>query len=163
MPEKIYIMTGPVRSGKTTLLSKWSAEKKDVFGILTPVVRGKRFFYDAHTKEKFEMEAEPGEKNIFVIGRFVFSKNSFVKAIEILKKAIQNDKDWVVVDEIGPLELKGKGFSTILKTLLKTKESFKLLIVVRETLAEKVIDHFKIDKNKLVIVKADPAIFESLS
>ncbi len=55
---KIYILTGPVNSGKTTKLMNWVEKKSNVGGILTPVVDGKRHLYSiASQKYKiFELE-----------------------------------------------------------------------------------------------------------
>jgi nucleoside-triphosphatase THEP1 len=151
MPDQnIYLLTGPVQTGKTTSLINWTKKKNDVFGILTPVVDGKRMFRDAHTQEQFSMEAATGEKEILTVGRFIFSKTNFDKAIQILRDAMQSKK-WLVIDEIGPLELRGEGFCTILKGILQNRgEEQIILLVVREGLAEKVKEYFDI-KGTLIV------------
>jgi nucleoside-triphosphatase THEP1 len=137
----IVILTAPIQSGKTTSLINWSAERKDVHGILTPVVSGKRYFMNAQSKEQFLMEAEAKEETI-AVGRFLFSKTNFNKAIQIIRDVIHKD-GWLVMDEIGPLELRGEGFCDVLKeVLLRRKE--KILLVVREGMAEKVKVYFSI-------------------
>jgi nucleoside-triphosphatase THEP1 len=137
----IYILSAPIQSGKTTSLINWSAARKDVHGILTPVINGKREFMNAQTKERFPMEAR-GEEETLVIGRFVFSKAGFDKAIQIIRNAINND-GWLLIDEIGPLELKGEGFCDVLKEVLESRQE-KIVLVVREGMAEKVKDFFMI-------------------
>ena len=159
MPEKIYILTGPVQSGKTTKLMKWSIDKKEVSGILTPVVDGKRVFYNVRTKEQFRMEAEPGEENILEIGKFIFSKDSFERAIYILEKAMENNSGWLIIDEIGPLELRGEGFAEVMKNILDKGNSSRLLIVVRENLIQRVIDFFKINRDRAEVLKIDAVFF----
>lgn len=140
MPENgLYILTGPVQSGKTTSLLNWCSKRNDVYGILTPVVNAKRVFMDAHTKEQFAMEAMPGEKETLAIGRFIFSKTNFEKAIGIIRKAIHKD-GWLVIDEIGPLELRGEGFCDVLKEAI-AKRSGNMILVVREGLAESIQYH----------------------
>ena len=113
-----------------------------MYGILTPVINGKRVFMNANTKEQFPMEAT-GDEEPFAIGRFVFSKKSFNKAIQIIRDAVSKD-GWLIIDEIGPLELKGEGFSEVLKEVL-LKRNDKLLLVVREGLIQPVKDYFMID------------------
>jgi nucleoside-triphosphatase THEP1 len=143
MPEPgVYILTAPVQTGKTTSLVNWSAKRNDVYGILTPVVDGKRVFMNAHTKEQFPMEAVEGEKEVLSIGRFVFSKNNFEKAIQIILNAI-NKEGWLVIDEIGPMELRGEGFHNILKEVVLQRKG-KIILVVREGLTEKVKTSFNI-------------------
>ena len=150
----IVILTAPIQSGKTTSLIGWSVKRDDVYGILAPVVNGKRVFMNANTKEQFPMEANIGEVETVRVGKFVFSKPNFEKAIQIICDAIDKN-GWLVIDEIGPLELRDEGFSGILKKVIaKRKEN--ILLVVRDGLAQKVKDSF--DMQQAVII----TIIESL-
>ncbi len=139
---EVYILTALIQTGKTTSLINWSEKKEDVFGILTPVVNGKRMFMDVHTRQLFRMEAKEGERDVLNIGRFVFSKTNFNRAIQIIRDAI-NKNGWLVIDEIGPMELKGEGFATVLKEVVQQRKE-NTLLVVREGLAEKVKEHFQL-------------------
>ena len=136
----IYILAAPIQSGKTTSLIDWSAKRNDVDGILTPVVNGKRMFMNAATKERFPMEAVEGEAEVLTIGRFVFSKTHFGKATQIIYDAIDKE-GWLIIDEIGPLELRGEGFAETLKEVV-TERKENILLVVREGLQEKVKEYF---------------------
>jgi len=71
-----------------------------------------------------------------------FSKNNFDKAIRITGI---NKKRWLIIDEIGPLELRGGGFHTVLKEALQEQQQ-DILIVVRDkdNMPEQVINHFGI-------------------
>ena len=142
----IYLLSAPVQSGKTTSLINWSAARKDVHGILTPVIKGKRVFMNAQTREQFPMEAS-GDEETITVGRFVFSKTGFDKAIQVIRDAISKD-GWLIIDEIGPLELRGEGFSKVLKEVL-VRRNDKLLFVVRKGMAQNVNDHFRINASEL--------------
>jgi nucleoside-triphosphatase THEP1/ABC-type thiamin/hydroxymethylpyrimidine transport system permease subunit len=137
----IYILTGPVQSGKTTSLLSWVKERKDVSGILTPVIEGKRFFYDISSSAQWPMEATTGEETLLA-GRFVFSKAGFEKAVQMLQNSM-NQSQWLLIDEVGPLEIRGEGFSAILKQVLLQHRN-NLLLVVREGLAGQVVAAFDI-------------------
>ncbi len=139
----VYILTAPIQSGKTTALVDWSARRKDVMGILTPVTDGKRVFMNAATQEQFPMEAEGDEESI-AVGRFTFSKKNFIKAIQAIRENIDGN-GWLIIDEIGPLELKGEGFAGVLNELLKKRKA-SILLVVREGLAEKVKEQFHLEQ-----------------
>jgi nucleoside-triphosphatase THEP1 len=144
MPEKnIYILTAPIQSGKTTSLINWSTERKDVCGILTPVFNNKRMFMNIATGQLFAMEAGYGETATLTVGRFIFSQINFNNAIQIIREAIHTP-GWLVIDEIGPLELNGQGFHDVLKEVLMQRKN-KLVLVVRKGLAEKVNDYFMLD------------------
>lgn len=137
----IVILTAPIQSGKTTSLINWSAARDDVHGIFTPVAGGKRVFMNAQTKEQFPMEAT-GDEETLTVGKFVFSKAAFDKAIQIIRAAIHAG-GWLMIDEIGPMELKGEGFCEVLKEVLVIRNE-KTVLVVREGMAERVKEYFRI-------------------
>ncbi|MBK7567281.1 MAG: hypothetical protein IPI31_05585 [Bacteroidetes bacterium] len=148
MPKKALIVTGPINSGKTTRLTEWCKNRNDVYGILTPKINGKRVFVDVATGDQFEMEALEHEENVLSIGKYIFSVSGFVRAKNILKNATNRKNGWIIIDEVGPLELKGEGFEVELKELLNSKDdSFKVIIVVRESLVEEVVSYFGIATN----------------
>jgi nucleoside-triphosphatase THEP1 len=147
---KLIILSAPIQKGKTTSLVKWSEKRTDVFGILTPVVEGKRFFMNAHTGHLFPMEAGREETETLDVGRFVFSKKNFDRAIQIVRESSQKD-GWLIIDEIGPLELRGEGFFAIAKEILSgTNENQKILFVVREGMAERVKEFFQV--NDIILI-----------
>jgi nucleoside-triphosphatase THEP1 len=91
------------------------------------------------------MEAALDEKEIIRVGRFFFSKNNFDKAIQIIRDA-DDDSSWLIIDEIGPLELRGEGFSEVVKEILMAgNERQKIILVVREGLVDKVIDFLRVN------------------
>ncbi len=148
--KEVYILTAPIQTGKTTSLVNWSEKRNDVYGILTPVVEGKRMFMNANNRQLFLMEAKDGEVETLKVGRFIFSKTNFDKAIQIVRESI-NKQGWLVIDEIGPMEIRGEGFSNVLKEVLANRQ-YKTLIVVRdkEDMVEKVKEQFEIS-NAIII------------
>jgi len=161
MAEIIYILTGPIQSRKTTTVANWSIDKKDVFGILTPVINGKRMFMDVHSRGNFEMEANSRETKILMIGKYKFSKAGFTKAVDILRNGLNEKKGWLVVDEIGPLELRGEAFGIILKEILQSSSNQqKILLVTRESILEKVIQFFGLREYHCVVIDTESDVFK---
>jgi nucleoside-triphosphatase THEP1 len=153
--EPIYILTGEVHSGKTTSIAKWIERGNTVNGILTPDINGKRFFLNAQTKEQFEMEAPTGETYVLQVGKYVFSKAAFDKASEVLRRGLMQTSGWLIVDEIGPLELKQKGFYEVVKQIVASDNpEMKKLFVVRQSLVDEVISFFRI-QNYTIITSMD--------
>jgi nucleoside-triphosphatase THEP1 len=145
MIKDIYILTGPVHSGKTTWLMDWCSDKKNVYGIATPIVQGIRVFYDLHEKIIFPMEADIDDHNILQIGKYIFSKKAFIKAEKIISDAVDKS-NYLVIDEIGPLELRGDGFNDVLKNILsKEKIKFKLVLVIRNNILNELLNYYGID------------------
>lgn len=137
----IYLYSRPRGSGKTTSLEKWAGDRRDVNGILSPVIGGLRYFRDIRSGETFPMEAVENEDEVWEVGRFRFSRSAFEKAIQLLRAAIQAP-GWLVIDEIGPLEMRGAGFHDILKELLELQRS-PMLLVLREGLEAEWKEVFK--------------------
>jgi nucleoside-triphosphatase THEP1 len=124
----------------------WASDKDDIYGVLTPIVNGKRVFMNVATKEQFPMEAKKEELDKISIGKHAFSKKGFEKAIAIINIARPN-RGWLIIDEIGPLELLGQGFSKVLNEVIaEANEQLHLLIVVRKELVEKIKEQFGLEE-----------------
>ena len=94
------------------------------------------------------MEAQENEENVLGIGKYIFSLAGFDRAKNIIRNATKRKNGWLIIDEVGPLELKGEGFEEEIKELLNSKDdSFKVIIVVRESLVEEVVSYFGIATN----------------
>jgi nucleoside-triphosphatase THEP1 len=146
MPDNsIYILTGEINSGKTTAIANWATGRKDVFGVLTPKIYNNRVFENINTGEQFKMEAAENETAVFKIGRYTFCEKAFEKASLILQENLKRASGWLIVDEIGPLELQQKGFyQTITNIIANNNYDLKKLLVVRMSLLEEMISFFKI-------------------
>ncbi len=134
MKREILILTGPIQSGKTTLLLIW-AKQQHIAGILTPLVEGHRHFLDIETGKFFPMIASEEETQVLEIGKYRFSATGFEKATILLKQACSKPgHSFLVIDEIGPLELnRQKGFYEILLFLLDNLEmNCRIVLVVRD-------------------------------
>lgn len=162
MPQ-IFILTGKIDSGKTSLLDQWIREYRNedlkVAGILAPAIYagGKKTGYeimDIKTgKRRFMamISEEPGEISI---GRFNFFPEAIAEATRILSE-LNEENDLGIIDETGPLELEGKGLAEGLKEALSHPPK-KLIIVVRENLVEKVTKSFRIESYKLLNITKTP-------
>lgn len=146
--KKIYIFSGKIRTGKTTRLFNWSKSRDNIDGILSPVKDGKRYLHHIKTGEEKLLEADekPSGKNHIKIGRFIFNKETFEWGKEKLLSALSENPAWLIIDEVGPLELKGEGFEPVISRILSEKKAIKninILIVVREGLVDLLFEKFK--------------------
>ena len=147
----ITILTGPTQSGKTTYLLKKYSGKKNVYGILTPIVEGKRMFLDIATGKVFSMEASAEDEDVLPVGKYRFSKNFFDRAITVLKEGLQQKKGILILDEIGPLELRNEGFNKEIREIVADKKTQqKKIIVVREAILQNVTNFFGIENYQIV-------------
>lgn len=156
----IIIFSKPVHSGKTSALLEWSKKQKNIAGILMPDMDGERKMLDIRLNEIFDAEckdAHDSKKSTVNIGRFYFYAASFEKANSILINEMAKAPEWLVIDEVGRLEMDGKGFYPALKKLIPVYQSAlstsSLLLVIRDSLVEKICSFFEIK---------DPVIVDTL-
>jgi len=143
---KIYIYSGKVHSGKTTRIMEWAKSQKSADGIFAPVINSKRYLVRIKSGEMHLLEADENEDemNIIKIGNYKFLKNIFEWAQNELLKAFESNPGWLIIDEIGFLELKTEGLEpAVSKIIYNNKISqTKLLLIIRENLLGEVIKHF---------------------
>jgi nucleoside-triphosphatase THEP1 len=142
---QIYLLEGEIQTGKTTSLMNFVRNSQVCGGILSPVKDKRRFFYSISSQEFWPMEAGMDEKEKLEIGKYVFSKSAFDKAIQCIEKDMQNNLRLIFLDEIGPLELKDLGFADLLKKILAQPYKIQnLVLVVRSHAVNAILNHFNI-------------------
>ncbi len=154
---RIYIFSRPIHSGKTTELMNWCNAQESIAGILMPDIDGSRKIYNIETKEVFDIECIDPANNteaLTSVGRFNFYTSAFEKANSKLLNALPQNPSWLVIDEVGKLELDGKGFYISLMNIVNSYNndigSGNLLITVRESLCAEVIAFFKIKDCRVI-------------
>jgi molybdopterin-guanine dinucleotide biosynthesis protein A/nucleoside-triphosphatase THEP1 len=164
MSAKIYILSGPVRCGKSTSLMNFVANTPNCFGFITPDYFSKKVFFDIYSKtyQPFEVsdtDADDQQNTLVSIGKFCFRQAVFDFGNQ-LAGHIPDATEWFIVDEIGPLEISQKlGFHELVKKILLLTRNhatnMNIVFVVRESLIEAFIGTYSIDHYKLV----NPAYF----
>lgn len=155
------IFVGPINSGKTTrlyqLVKKAKKENKKIGGILNlPVMqKGEKIGYDVVdllTDKKVPFArlnsiTKRQEKTDLYLGRWVIFYKGIQFANEALLKAYVCQADLIIVDEVGHLELQGKGLKPMLDKIMDSK--LKKILVVRSSLENQVkslYKNYKFDK-----------------
>jgi molybdopterin-guanine dinucleotide biosynthesis protein A/nucleoside-triphosphatase THEP1 len=152
----IYILSQPIQTGKTSLLSAWCNTLDSVGGILTPDVNSKRMVYDLSAKQTYPFQLNDDEEGIR-IGRFTFSEQGFTTAQTLIERSIQNSKTWTIIDEVGRLEInQQQGLEpTVSKAIAWFKQhqgEQNLLLVIRDYLLLEAIAHYQLQEAIVVDV-----------
>jgi nucleoside-triphosphatase THEP1 len=141
----LVVFTGAVRSGKTTELFKYCGVKKDCDGILQPVVNDKRFLFFIRSKQLIQLETTAGSEPSQTIGDFHFSEQVFEQARAYLDRVHLEAGMTIMIDEIGQIELGGKGMEPAVSTLLERAANIDatIVLVVRRKLLEQFNARYK--------------------
>ncbi|MBK8699688.1 MAG: NTP transferase domain-containing protein [Saprospiraceae bacterium] len=153
----LIILTGKVRSGKTTALSSFLNNQWKQTGFVCPDLNGKRLLIELqskiqHTFQTDEFTIEP----TIQIGKFIFFASVFERAKEIISSGIAADSGWFVVDEIGPLEIRGEGLEPALGDFITYHKNhpkdLALILVVRDKLLDAVIQKYNLKDSPIIYV-----------
>lgn len=146
--KSIIIFSAPIKTGKTTALFNWIKDK-NVHGLLTPDINGKRMLFDIFNCRYHDLESNDTANNapyIFV-GKYSFYKSAFQLANKILLLSMSMNPDWLIVDEVGKLEFERQvGLHTSILLLIDHYKNpltkGQLILVIRESLMEKCIQFY---------------------
>lgn len=142
----IFYVTGPLHSGKTTRLKAWAEGRQDVAGVFQPVVNGNRYFVDILSGEKCRMDAGEEDQEVYVIGKYRFRIEAFAWASDVLVEALERQEvQYLIVDEIGPLEMQEMGLHPVLNDLLESPiPGVNIILVIRDYLLEEVLERYRV-------------------
>ena len=160
--EKVIILKGPEHIGKSTLLaevvSQLRASGINVAGFVAPpATDGQKYsghdILDLQSGRRFVLSriAEGGDEPR--VGRYVFNRMGMDAGRTILTEAAEGTADLVVVDEVGPWELKNQGWAPALDVLV-VNSCKPLLWVVRQSIVEQVCDRWALI-NPLVLTAGE--------
>lgn len=136
----ITIVTGEIRSGKTTLVQELYGNRQGIGGIVAPGSWTDRQVIDIKSGESRPLIASAAEDYVQV-GRYRLSQSSLDWSIDALRRVLQDHTvKTIVVDEVGKLELAGGGYASILPelTVWSRADEHELVLIVRDDLVSQV-------------------------
>jgi nucleoside-triphosphatase THEP1 len=139
----VLVLSGPVHGGKTTFLERrvplWAGRGLGCAGFLSPAAIGPGGApgYDL-------LEIATGRRRPYLrtegpaaaerVGPYVFVPEALERARAILREA--GGPELLIVDEVGPLELEGRGLWLALEDALRRRAGKTLLVAREGILAE---------------------------
>jgi nucleoside-triphosphatase THEP1 len=149
---QVVILTGNIHEGKTTfaqkVISDLHEQKIRFAGFLSIGINanGERTGFnllDLESSESIELCSDTEEENRFQLGKYFFNEAALARGNEILNVDNLSDKQLIVIDEIGPLELSGKGWSSSIENITRSI-TVPHLWIVRKSLVNNIIRKWNI-------------------
>jgi len=146
------LVIGEPGSGKTSWCREYIDRQRksgsSVGGILSPAIEKQKQRVGSNALDLLTGQEIPfarlsryrslkeGEK----VGDYTISRDGILFACRAIEQAVKSRCDLVVIDEVGPLELHGKGLMPAVELALAS--AVNVLIVVRSSLREALQKHF---------------------
>ncbi|HUW93679.1 MAG TPA: nucleoside-triphosphatase [Bacteroidales bacterium] len=172
--KQLFILTGAIGEGKTIFLQKLTELLKTkgvmVGGIMAPRTTNGDTTTGYDIIDLGSGKREPFMKHIMTeekkgVDRFTICEEGLQAGLDALDPDRNRDKRLIIIDEAGPLELRGCGWAGRISELLYSNDQC-LLIVVRKSLVEEVIRKWNLKECKVISVsdpfKAESVILEYL-
>ncbi len=149
---RVIILSGGQGEGKTTLLATLIRTMRKegivVGGICAPVVyvQGKRIGYDIEdirTGVITPLCRIAVETTLPDVGSFSFLPDGLSAGRRALEPDTEHPPEVLIIDEVGPLELGGKGWADQLEKILRSFPG-TVILVVRTGLVVQVLDRWRI-------------------
>lgn len=140
----ITIVTGDIRSGKTTLMQELYGGAQ-VGGIVAPGGQNDRIIVDRSTGTRRPLIATDKSELTIAVGRYHLDRSTIDWANRVLIAAVGDHTiGTIILDEVGKLELAGDGHASVVPVLREWSmvAGKELVVVVRSSLAAAVWERF---------------------
>lgn len=142
----VRIVHGDISSGKTRRAAAWIEDQarigRRVGGVLARKTPEGRRFIDVWTGDDVPLEHSASAEPWIEVGRFRFRRAAFDWAVARIKAAVTAGCDAVVIDEVGPLEMRGEGFADLIDRLATDAPGLERVLLARSDLVDAVVERF---------------------
>ena len=159
--QSIFIITGIIQGGKTSFLTELiellRKRSLSVGGFLAPgsFESGKRSGFrlkNIVSGDELAMASTIETATWIKYRRFWFNPDAFTLGREWICESLKANPDVIVIDEVGPMEMEGSGWSETLE-FLKSSSVPVQLWSVREKLSGEVMEHWSISAGHLIHIE----------
>ncbi|HOO71004.1 MAG TPA: nucleoside-triphosphatase [Spirochaetota bacterium] len=154
----VYIIHGEINQGKTTRIQSLYRELNRGDGFISKKIFKHLVFcgYEATRLSTGESTVQSLKSNLFpenripfyICGSFSFFRESFIFTASIIDDIIIKGIDPVYIDEIGPLELQGKGHYECFQKIAHSGRT--VYCTARNSCLEKIISGFGLKNYSLI-------------
>jgi len=164
MKNKVFIITGHPGSGKTTFLYNLVKELRDLKiqaggfladGFWADDARSHFELVDLFSHERILFCTKEPHINWEKLGHFYINPASVIFGEKVLDTINLGAFPICVIDEVGPFELQGRGWSQAIFKIGNNLPEKPMIWIVRENLVQAVVRHFGLDNYSLKLINQD--------
>ena len=142
---EVVIIAGEIHQGKTTFAQKIVADLLEQniriagflsIGINENGIRTGFNLTDIGSSRQIELCSDKKNEKRLKFGRYYFNSDAISLGNEILSSNNLSDKQLIVIDEVGHLELNGQGWSNAIENIIRSN-TVPQLWIVRKSLVQK--------------------------
>jgi nucleoside-triphosphatase len=151
----LYILSAPIHTGKTTALQHFCKQYRAV-GVLMPDANNCRQIINLATQQQEPIQLVVSEHATdIIIGNYIFDASVFAIANLWLLEIKNAESDFIIIDEIGKLELNNSGLEPAFSDLIKKidTDASNIIITVRDYLLQQVINKYNLQDATVVNIQ----------
>lgn len=159
----VLIITGKEKNGKSTFLKKLTDELRIqgfiVGGFVSPAI----FKQNQHcgyslvnllNRQEIPLSQTQPAYDYPIVGNYYFNQQSLAEGNRWLETENIEQADLVVINEIGPWELRSQGWAKSLTSIVKNYNK-PIVLVVRSSIVDKVISHWGFRDANIINIETD--------
>jgi nucleoside-triphosphatase THEP1 len=163
MHHNIFVLSGKVQGGKTTLLSRltheFRKERVSLCGFLcegafSGGLRSGFTLVNLQNGSRYPLATVVKNEGWNRFRRFYFNPESLKEGERMVLDGLRRNAELVVLDEVGPMELEGKGWSPLLQVLQRNYHTVQLW-VVRDSVIEVATERWNIPVENVYSIPGD--------
>ncbi len=97
---------------------------------------------DLASGDEVALEHPRLDETAVTVGRFQFRQAAFDWAVQRIEAALEQGAGAIVIDEVGPLEMRGDGFAGLLDRIGRDYPAVERVLLVRTSLVDEVAARF---------------------
>ncbi|NLD63118.1 MAG: DUF2478 domain-containing protein [Bacteroidales bacterium] len=162
---KVFVVTGDTGEGKTAWLVRLTGLLKEK-GVRVGGILALRNMEEERTTGYDINDLRTGSRSPFLrhtgdatigVERFTVDEDGYRAGLKALDPAVNHHSDVIIIDEVGPLELKNQGWHSRISELLD-EPGATIILAVRRSLTREVIEKYNLPGAVLLDVAAGDVV-----
>jgi len=161
--QNIYLVSGKVHSGKSIFIKDFVNACKENSVLVMGIIASGTFKNDK--RDSFHLTDISNGESMLLASRekndkwirhkvFYFDPKAFIRGDKIMSEGLNRKADILILDEVGPMELAGRGWHKVIEKL-DNNYDIPQIWVVREQIVDEVKDRWSIPNENVISIETN--------